>query len=79
MIKEKKDLVKIFDLKEAKNCNTLIETGALSINDVENLLLSNSKYRQSVWALVYIATLTLLDNSAAVNFFIIEKKIKIHE
>lgn len=54
-------------MKDAKPCDTPIEPGYLNLDDEENLLPNNTKYRQAIGTLLYIGTITRPDISAAIN------------
>lgn len=56
-----------FHLKDVKPCDTLMEPDYLNLDHEENLIPNNTKYRQAIGALLYIATLTRPDISAAIN------------
>lgn len=61
------EIINKFNLENAKPCDTPMEPCYYKINDEENLLPNNKKYRQAIGALLYIATVTRPDISVAVN------------
>lgn len=61
------ELVEKFQLAEAEPYNTPMETGYLLLADEENQLPNHTNYRQAIRVLLYLATVTRLDISAAVN------------
>ena len=61
------ELVKNFNLEEAKPCSTPMVPGYVKDNSEENLLETNTCYRRAIGGLLYIATTCRPDIAAAVN------------